>query len=60
MGLFRKDKCQYCGRTDLYIRKAFPIPVYGCKDCDKKISGLLKERGMSKEKIKKIIQERRA
>lgn len=54
MGLFGQ-KCPYCKGKNLYLKRTFPIDVYGCRDCEKKAE-FLKEKGLSESEIKKILK----
>jgi len=50
-------KCTYCGGKDLYLKRTWPIEVYGCHDCEKKIR-YMREQGLREEQIKKIMTKK--
>jgi DNA-directed RNA polymerase subunit RPC12/RpoP len=47
-------KCPYCNGRNLYLKRTWPMEVYGCRDCEKKIK-FLREKGLTDKEIKKII-----
>lgn len=51
-----RPKCPYCKGKNLYLKRTSPVNVYGCRDCEKKVR-YLKELGLTKEQIKKVIKE---
>lgn len=48
-------KCPYCKGRNLYVKRTWPMIVYGCKDCEEKVE-YLRECGLSDEQIEKVIK----
>lgn len=48
-------KCPYCKGRNLYVKRTWPMIVYGCKDCEEKVE-YLRECGLTDEQIEKVIK----
>jgi hypothetical protein len=48
-------KCPYCKGKNLYLKRTWPMEVYGCRDCEKK-TAYMRECGMTDRQIKKVLE----
>lgn len=48
-------KCPYCAGKNIYLKCAWPMVKYGCRDCDRTVA-MLREKGLSDVDIKRVFE----
>ena len=48
-------KCPHCKGKNLYLKRTFPVEIYGCRDCEKS-ANYLRKCGLTDKQIKKALK----